>query len=284
MAAIYRTPQYAAAIEAQYRAVLEHWPVPSSQERIETHLGETFVISCGPEDAPPVVLLHGSQANSAAWIPDIALWATRFRLHSIDMVGEPGLSAPVQPDPATDAHARWLDEMFAAIGVTRPTLVGTSLGGWLALDYATRRRNAVRALALVCPAGIGRQKNFLLKALPLLLLGPWGAHKMREMIFGPEPETMPDAISQIGPLMNAIGEAVRPRVIAIPRLTDAQLAALAMPVLAIVGGRDALLDSRETRDRLRQHAPRAEVAFIEDGYHFLPDQAARIMSFLERTA
>jgi pimeloyl-ACP methyl ester carboxylesterase len=67
-------------------------------------------------------------------------------------------------------------------------------------------------------------------------------------------------------------------------LTDAQLQALQMPVLAIVGGRDVLLDSRETRDRLQRHVPHAEVCFIEDGHHFLPEQGARVMAFLERTA
>jgi pimeloyl-ACP methyl ester carboxylesterase len=32
----------------------------------------TFVISCGPPEAPPVVLLHGTGANSAMWLDDVA--------------------------------------------------------------------------------------------------------------------------------------------------------------------------------------------------------------------
>jgi pimeloyl-ACP methyl ester carboxylesterase len=55
-----------------------------------------------------------------------------------------------------------------------------------------------------------------------------------------------------------------------------------MPILAIVGGRDVLLDSRDTKERLQRAAPHAQVYFIEDGYHFLPDQAPRIMAFLYR--
>ena len=56
----------------------------------------------------------------------------------------------------------------------------------------------------------------------------------------------------------------------IPQLTDEQLRQLAMLILAIIGGRDVLLDSRDTRARLEQSAPHAEICFIEDGYHFLP--------------
>lgn len=280
---VYRSAEAAAAVEAQYKQVLERWPVPKTELHLPTRQGPTFVLACGPESAPPVVLLHGSQATSAAWMPDIALWSTKFRLFAVDMIGEAGLSAPVRPELDGDAHALWLDDVFAGIGLSRAALVGTSLGGWLALDYARRRPSAVRALALICPAGIGRQKNFLLKALPLLLLGPWGKRKMRELVFGPTPKQLPEAVQPLVKLMEGIGRAIKPRVIRIPQLTDAQLGSLDMPILTIIGGRDVILDSRDTRERLQRAVPQAEICFMEDGYHFLPGQAPRVMDFLERS-
>lgn len=51
---------------------------------------------------------------------------------------------------------------------------------------------------------------------------------------------------------------------------------------AIVGGCDALFDYYDTRAGLKQHAPQAEVCFIEDGYHFLADEALRGFDFLVR--
>lgn len=262
---------------------MERWPVPKAELYLQTRQGSTFVLACGPESAPPVVLLHGSMANSAAWMPDVALWSTTFRLFAVDMIGEAGFSARVGPALAGDAHALWLDDVFAGLELSRAAIVGTSLGGWLALDYASRRPAAVRALALICPAGIGRQKNFLLKALPFLLLGPWGRRRMWELVFGPAPKTLPDEMQPLAELMEAVGPAVRPRVVRIPQLTDAQLGKLGMPILAIAGGRDVLLDSRDTRERLQRVAPHAEMCFIEDGYHFLPDQVSRVMDFLERS-
>lgn len=281
--AVYKSPAAAAAVEAEYRRVLAQWPVAKAELVLPTRQGQTFVVASGPEDAPPVVLFHGSQANSAAWFPEIALWATKFRLYAVDMIGEAGLSAPVRPDLASDAHALWLDDVFAGLGLTHAALVGTSLGGWLALDYASRRPGFADALVLNVPAGIGRQKNFLLKALPLLLLGPWGARRMRELVLGPPPKVLPPGLAAIAGLMDGIGGAIRLRTITMPRLSDDQLAALTMPILALLGGRDVLLDSRDTRDRLRRNAPHAEICFIEDGHHFLPDQGARIMDFLERS-
>ncbi len=279
---VYRSAEAAGAVEAQYRRALERWPVPKAELRLRTCQGPTFVLACGPDSAPPVMLLHGSQANSAAWLPDIALWATKFRLFAVDMIGEAGLSAQVRPELAGDAHALWLDDVFEGLGLAHAAIIGTSLGGWLALDYASRRPKAVQALALICPAGIGRQKNFLLKALPLLLLGPWGKRKMRELVFGSAPRTLPETVRPLAELMETVGRAIKPRVVSIPQLTDSQLGQLGMPILAIVGGRDVLLDSRDTRERLQRTAPQAEICFIEEGHHFLPGQASRIMDFLER--
>lgn len=105
---------------------------------------------------------------------------------------------------------------------------------------------------------------------------------MRELVFGPATSARPAEWQPAADLLHTIGSAIKPRVVKIPQLTDDQLSGLDMPVLAIIGGRDVLLDSRDTRARLQRSAPHAEVCFIEDGYHFLPGQTARVMDFLER--
>jgi pimeloyl-ACP methyl ester carboxylesterase len=284
---IFKTEAGAAAVMAAYRTVLAGWPVPSDQRRLPTRGGETFVVACGPADASPLILLHGAQSNAASWMFDAAAWSSRFRVYAIDMIGDAGFSAPNRPALDSEAHALWLDDVLAGLGVARAGFVGLSLGGWLALDYASRRPERVERLALICPAGIGRQKNFLLKAAPLTLLGPWGARKMREMVFGPAPKALPEAVRPLVDLMGLIGREFRPRVVRIPVLSDAALASLPMPMLAIVGGKDVLIDSAETRDRLARLAPLAEVVFLPEGRHFLPGQTARVGAFLtdvERTA
>jgi len=278
--AIFKTPAGAEQVMALYHRVLERWPVPCEQRRLPTRQGETFVVACGPAEAPPLILLHGAQSNTASWMFDAAAWSSRFRVYAIDMIGDAGFSAPSRPPLESDAHALWLDDVLAGLGVTRAAFVGLSLGGWLALDYATRRPDRAERLALICPAGIGRQKNFLLKAAPLMLLGPWGMRKAREMVFGPAPKQLPDIVRPLIELMGLIGREFRPRVVKIPVISDAGLASLTMPVLAIAGGRDVLIDSAETRDRLARHAPHAEVVFLPEGRHFLPGQTARVGTFL----
>src|SRR5947208_9885252 len=100
---------------------------------VPTREGHTFVVASGDRHAPPLVLLHGSGANSASWISDVSEWSQRFRVYAVDMIGEPGLSAPARPPFASEAYANWLDDVWKGLGLTAASVAGVSLGGWLAL-------------------------------------------------------------------------------------------------------------------------------------------------------
>ncbi|TDD86781.1 hypothetical protein E1202_18245 [Saccharopolyspora karakumensis] len=73
--------------------------------------------------------------------------------------------------------------------------------------------------------------------------------------------------------------AFRPRTERIPVFTDAQLAGLPMPVLAIAGERDAMFDTAETRRRLR-NAPRATVRVPPGVGRSVIGRAERVSAFL----
>ncbi|MCU7646893.1 alpha/beta fold hydrolase [Pseudomonas piscis] len=280
MSRVYKSPAGAAAIQAQYRETLGLWPVAHSQGWIDTDLGDTFVIRSGPEDAPPVLLLHGSQSNSASWMRQVECWARTFRLYAVDLPGEAGLSAAVRPVLDSDAHARWLEQVLDGLGLARASLVGVSLGGWVALDFALRRPRRVAALALLGPSGIGRQKAFLLRAAPWLLLGRWGRRRVRDMVLGPLPRQLPPAEQALMRLIEVIDRHFLPRLARIPRFSDAQLQGLAIPLLVILGGRDVLLDSLDSQRRLQRCVPRAQVRLLADKPHYVGDQSLPVLAFL----
>jgi pimeloyl-ACP methyl ester carboxylesterase len=279
---IFKTEEGRAAVHARYRELLAHWPVANQQLRLATGEGETFVVASGPTDAPALVLLHGAQASALTWMGDVTAWSQHFRVFAVDVIGDVGLSAPSRPKLDTDGYARWLDDVLAGLGVERAALVGLSLGGFVALDYAIRRPAKVTALALLCSAGIGRQKNLLARAFPLLFLGAWGRRKLREMVFGPTPENPSPTLQAFGGFFALIHQHAKRRMVRIPVASDAALAGLAMPVMAVVGGRDVLIDSAETRRRLERHVARAEVHVLPDAYHLLPSQTESVLAFLRR--
>ena len=285
MTSIYKSPEAARAVQERYAEILKHWPVPNQHLRVPTREGETFVIASGGETAPPLLLFHGSQGNSAAWMFDIPAWAAHFRVYAVDMIGEPGFSPPARPKLTSEAHALWLDDVMGGLRLDRASMLGVSLGGWLALDYATRRPERVESLAVLCPAGVGRQKiGFLFKSIPLLLMGRWGTRKLSEMIIGRLPANLPPHVRAFVDFLSLVHTGTRPRNMKLPVFSDHALKRLTMPLLAIVGGKDVLLDSAETKRRLEANAPQAEVRYLPDTGHFIPDQAATILEFLERSS
>ena len=280
MASIYKSDDGRAILERQYRAVLQRWPVPNRQLTIPTREGDTFVIVSGEANAIPVVLFHGSGTNSAVWLRDIAEWARTFRVYAVDMIGEPGLSAPSRPALRSDAYASWLDDVWNHLAMARAHVVGMSLGGWLALDYAIRRPDRVASLSLVSPSGIGRQKLLLLVKVGLLkMLGQWGLKRSLQLVAGRTsvPREMVDALT-------TRFQHFRPRIERLPIRTDQELGSLAMPVQLILGGKDTLIRSAETRARMERCAPNLRLIYLENEGHLLPPQTAAIGGFLEAAA
>jgi pimeloyl-ACP methyl ester carboxylesterase len=82
-------------------------------------------------------------------------------------------------------------------------------------------------------------------------------------------------------MMLAFGS-FRPRRVTLPVFSDAALRAIGVPLLAIVGTRDALLDSGETARRLEQCTPRASVVVLPEAGHLLRGQTMRVLEFLQR--
>ncbi|OXJ17664.1 alpha/beta hydrolase [Burkholderia sp. AU6039] len=283
MSAIFRSPRHARAIRAAYEAALSHWPAGHRRITVQTRHGTTHVIACGPAHAPPVVLIHGAQTTAASWQHYAGEWSKHFRLYAIDVIGEAGPSAPSRPPLASDAYAQWLDDVLDGLGVSRAAFVGISLGARTALDFALRRPTRVTRLALLCPSGIGRQKPFLWWALPLLLLGDVGRARVRRRVLGRLPPASTPAERDTFALMRAVDRGFRPRLEAVPVFGDGALRTLSTPVLAIVGGRDVMLDSRETHDRLTRLVPHAQVLFLPDQYHFIRGQRDTVLAFLMST-
>ncbi|MER6304765.1 alpha/beta fold hydrolase [Streptomyces sp. NPDC001657] len=274
---IYKTEAGAREIQQRYREMLQAWPVPAEEVRIPTREGETFVLASGPKDAPPVLLIHGSGANTTMWQDDIASWSQHFRTYALDLIGEPGLSAASRPPLSSDAHARWLDEVLAHLGVTRTAIVATSLGGWVALDYATRRPDRVTRLALLCPGGLGRQKmGWLFKAVLLRALGRRGVRRSVATGTGLEAPEVQHLLDHVMLTFTHF----KPRTERLPLFPDSALRRLTMPTLVTVGSRDALFDSEDTARRVRQCLPHATVNVLPEAGHALLNQTDSILTFL----
>ena len=100
----------------------------------------------------PMLFLHGA-AGAPAWTPFMAKMAERFDLLVPEHPAFGGSDTPDWLDSVGDLAYFYLD-FIKQHGLKGVHLVGTSLGGWTALELAIRNTSALKTLTVSCPVGL----------------------------------------------------------------------------------------------------------------------------------
>jgi pimeloyl-ACP methyl ester carboxylesterase len=107
----------------------------------------------GPRDAPAIILLHGFGASLETWEPWAVSLSRSFRVIRFDLPGF-GLTGPDPTGNYSDARQmRILADLMDQLGVARASLVGNSLGGRIAWNFAALHPDKVDRLVLISPDG-----------------------------------------------------------------------------------------------------------------------------------
>lgn len=222
----------------------------------------------GRGDLPTVVMIHGLGSAGVSFAGVIARLRPHVKRLLVPELPGHGLTAhpgdrPVTPELVLDTISAALDAI-----VNEPVVVvGNSLGGAVAIDYAKRHPEQVRALVLVSPAG-ARLPDEEWKKL-LLAFDVTGADEARHFlgrIYNRPPWFLALVAHEFPDLLKR--RAVRDILETSTQEHAAQpddLAALAMPVLLLWGRSERLLPA-EALAYFREHLPKTAV--IEEPHGF----------------
>lgn len=100
----------------------------------------------------PLLLLHGA-GGAGMWTPFHAALAERFTVYAPAHPGFAGTPLPDWLKSVADLVFHYVD-VLEALGLTRVTLAGISLGGWIATEFAVSRPDLVERLILLAPIGV----------------------------------------------------------------------------------------------------------------------------------
>jgi len=262
---------------AYYDAALTRWPVSYEELTIDTRHGKTYIITSGDKQAPPMILLHGSTGNSSMWELGAAIYSQHYRTYAVDILGEPGKSDPNRLKWNSPAYAEWLSDVYGGLNLEQARVLGISLGGWMALKFASYAPEQVSHLLLLCPGGITYVRpSLLVRALPLLMLGKKGALPMIRLLFGNQ--AVPKEMKEYFLL---ILSQYRARAGLLPVFSRTDLQRLTMPTLLLVGAEDPLFSAPRTIKRTREILPNLTAEIIPDVGHMLLHEADRVIQFLK---
>jgi pimeloyl-ACP methyl ester carboxylesterase len=113
---------------------------------------------------PVVLLVHGMAGSSRTWEPVLEDLAAHVTVVAPDLVGH-GRSAKPRGDYSLGAQAGFLRDLLIALGHERATVVGQSLGGGIAMQFAYQHPERCERLVLVSAGGLGDEVSPVLRAL-----------------------------------------------------------------------------------------------------------------------
>ncbi|MGK2955235.1 MAG: alpha/beta fold hydrolase [Solirubrobacterales bacterium] len=117
-------------------------------------------------EGPPLVLIHGITSSSRTWKSVMPRLAEKYTVIAPDLLGH-GRSAKPQGDYSLGAYASGMRDLLVALEIPKATIVGHSLGGGIALQYAYQFPDRVGRLVLVDTGGIDKEVNPVLRAATL---------------------------------------------------------------------------------------------------------------------
>ncbi|RZU34052.1 alpha/beta fold hydrolase [Blastococcus saxobsidens] len=263
-------------------------PSPQVAESRIVHGHKRAFIRAG--DGPALLLLHGIGNNCQTWAKVIDRLAETHTVIAPDLLGH-GNSDKPRGDYSLAAYANGMRDLLSVLDVERATVVGHSLGGGIALQFAYQFPERCQRLALVGSGGLGPELSAGLRAATLpgaelvvtALAGVSGP--LRTGLQGVERVGRATGWRRVGDLAQAVDallalkdvEARRAFLRTLRGVVDARGQAVtaldrlyladSIPMLVVWGGRDPIVPARHA-ETVRELVPSARVEVFDDAGHW----------------
>jgi pimeloyl-ACP methyl ester carboxylesterase len=274
---IFKSPQLEKQYFLVYEAVLAMWHSPIEELTITTQFGSTHINACGDKANPPMLLLPGFGANSTMWYPNIPALSRQFHTYAVDTNGQPGKSLPARTLDTSNS-AQWIAEVLDGLGIRKAHLVGVSLGGWLALDFAIQNPQQVNRLVLLDPAASFEKMSFAFLRHSLLpfMIHPTRAGLIRFFQWLNRGYKVDEKWGELM-LLGILNTRPQPPIRAFP-FSDEDLRKLQIPTMLLIGGKSVIYDPQRVCQRATKLIPHIQAEIIPDASHALIAEKSEIVN------
>ena len=285
---IFSSPEGRERLEHWYNIFLDKAKKPVTETRAQTSFGNNHVLVAGNPGSPPLIGLHAMRTSSAHLFSELRSLANHRHLILPDIPGHSPLGLDQRLSFKDTAHADWLAEVLDSLQIEQCDLVGVSLGGFIARQFATAYPDRVGKLVLLVPAGI--VQGSLLKGLTRMAW-PMIRYRMkpdekrlRRLVGYLITEWDNDWAHYLGDSFVDFSAST-----AIPPVASGdELSALSQPVLIMGADEDISFPGKPMIERAKRLIPNVETELLEDTRHCPPTNerfrswfAERVLRFLE---
>ncbi len=252
------------------RTVIAAWRKSSGLVRKEVTLksGIHYVFLEGGQ-GEPLLLLHGFGANKDAFLPISGHLTPHFRVVIPDQIGFGESAHPPDADYNPAAQAERLRELAQTLGMNKPHLGGSSMGGQIAMAYAALHPDEVPSLWLMNPAGVwSAPQSELLRLIdgkqgnPLLVRNETDFEKLLSFTMT-KPMKLPRPVMRVFAQERIQNFALEERIFAqiLAYSVEEKIRNLQTPTLIAWGDQDRTLHN-DTAEILRKLLPHSEVRLM----------------------
>ncbi|WP_026705443.1 alpha/beta fold hydrolase [Flavobacterium soli] len=262
-----------------YNNALKLWKVPFKEEDVQTTSGKAHVIIAGPKDAEPLVLLHGMDASSTMWYPNIEALSKNHRVYAIDFLMESGKSVASNDRLNTTEIVNWYNQIFQHYKLKKFKVVGASRGGWIATLLATQENSGISKLVLLSPAQTFESIDKKGKAMPALMLKLFpNKKKLKRTLeaFSYYPQKIDTLYKKQFYLANKYAKSNTSMLQMQPFSKD-DLRKISIPVLVLIGDHD-VINSDDSLEKATELIPKSKTEKIKDAGHFLTIDQAKLVN------
>ena len=263
---IYKSPEVETKLMEMYDAKMMEWPVPYEDVYVDTDYGKVHVIVSGPEDAPPLLLIHASALAGWSWLPNIGELNKHYRTYAVDSIGDIGksvLNDLKKPLKGGEEIARFYTDLTHKLGFDESYVAGASIGGYISSNYALHAPERVKKLALLGAMGYGTtNKTVTLMILAMAYPFQWVQELTLKWALGESD----NVAKNFGEWFYLILDGTVPKPTPPTTFTPEQLQQVQVPTLALLGTQDKVIGDAQKAKALAENIPNARVEIVDSGH------------------
>ncbi|KAF2328197.1 alpha/beta fold hydrolase [Flavobacterium daemonense] len=264
---------------AAYDKALKLWDISYTEENVKTSFGTAHVIIAGPQNGKSLVLLHGMDASSTMWYPNIKVLAKNHRVYAIDFLMEPNKSTLTAKPLSSEEIVTCYNEVFDHYKLKKFDIVGASRGGWIATLLAIQKTNSIDKIVLLSPAQTFKFIDKPRKTSSALLLKLFPSEKKFSKTlktFSTHPEKISPIYNRQFYLANKYAKS-NSSMLKMTPFSDKELESIQNPVLILIGDND-VINSEESLERAKKYLKNSKTEIIKDAGHFLSIDQSKIVN------